>query len=121
MVLAAPLYMVAFLVQDFWLFLLIGAVAGSLVSATLPAFFTAAHAVCGSNRRAMAVAVLLFFMSLIGAGLGPVVTGIVSDFLSPHFGAQALGYSLAAMSLSMLLVAGLAFMASRHLEGDVAE
>lgn len=120
MVLAAPLYTVAFLVQDFWLFLLIGAVAGSLVSATLPAFFTAAHAVCGSNRRAMAVAVLLFFMSLIGAGLGPVVTGIVSDFLSPHFGAQALGYSLAAMSVSMLLVAGLAFMASRHLEGDVA-
>lgn len=120
MVLASPMYVVAFLVQDFWLFLLIGAVAGCLVSATLPAFFTAAHAVCGSNRRAMAVAILLFFMSLIGAGLGPVVTGLVSDWLSPQFGVLALGYSLATMSLSMLAVAGLAFMASRHIDGDVA-
>ena len=118
MVVATPLYVAAFMVQNFWLFLLIGAVAGCLVSATLPAFFTATHAVCGAGRRAMAVAVLLFFMSLIGAGLGPVITGLVSDALQPQFGAQALGYSLALMSLSMLSVAGLAFKASRHLDND---
>jgi MFS family permease len=118
MVAATPLYVAAFMVQDFWLFLSIGAVAGCLMSATLPAFFTAAHAVCGAGRRAMAVAVLLFFMSLIGAGLGPVVTGVVSDLLRPQLGAQALGYALSLMSLSMLFVAVLAFMASRHLESD---
>ena len=118
MVAATPLYVAAFLVQNFWVFLLIGALAGCLVSAALPAFFTATHAVCGARRRAMAVAVLLFFMSLIGAGLGPVVTGVVSDLLLPHFGAQALGYALALMSLSMLVVAGLAFLSSKHLEAD---
>ena len=66
----------------------------------------------------MAVAVLLFFMSLVGAGLGPVVTGVVSDLLLPQFGAQALGYALALMSLSMLVVARLAFLSSKHLEAD---
>jgi hypothetical protein len=50
--------------------------------------------------RAMASAILLFVLNLIGLGLGPMVTGFVSDWLTPTFGTDALRY---AMSLTVLV------------------
>lgn len=109
MLVGTPFYLASFLIPSFWAFLLLGGIGATLVAAALPATFVAAHAVCGSKRRAMEVAILLFFMSLIGAALGPVATGLVSDWLQPRFGAMGLGYALALMSLSMPAVAMLLF------------
>jgi NADH:ubiquinone oxidoreductase subunit 2 (subunit N) len=44
--------------------------------------------------RAMASAVLLFVLNLIGLGLGPMFTGFVSDFLTPEYGVDGLRYAL---------------------------
>lgn len=60
---------------------------GFIVSAAAyPPMYTLLHAICGSARRVMAVAVALFVANLFGIGLGPVAVGVVSD----HFG-RAMG------------------------------
>lgn len=75
----------------------------------LPVFFggwylapciTATHFLVGIRMRAMASAILLFMINLIGLGLGPMITGFVSDFLTPSFGDDALRY---AMSVTVLV------------------
>ena len=44
--------------------------------------------------RAMASAILLFVLSLIGLGLGPLFAGFLSDTLRPEYGEESIRYSL---------------------------
>jgi len=46
------------------------------------------------RMRAIAAAGLLFVLNLIGMGLGPMLVGVLSDFLKPQLGAEALRYAL---------------------------
>lgn len=75
----------------------------------LPVFFggwylapclASTHFLVGLRMRAMASAVLLFMLNLIGLGLGPMMTGFVSDLLTPNFGDDGLRY---AMSITVLV------------------
>ncbi len=53
------------------------------------------HFLVGIRMRAMGSAVLLFVLNLIGLGLGPMLTGYVSDWLTPTYGTDALRYAMA--------------------------
>jgi MFS family permease len=53
------------------------------------------HFLVGIRMRAMGSAVLLFVLNLIGLGLGPMLTGYVSDWLTPAYGADGLRYAMA--------------------------
>tara|TARA_R110002072_G_scaffold64_8_gene397 strand:- start:1384 stop:2736 length:1353 start_codon:yes stop_codon:yes gene_type:complete len=44
--------------------------------------------------RALASAILLFVLNLIGLGLGPVAAGALSDLLKPEYGEMSIRYSL---------------------------
>ena len=46
------------------------------------------------RMRAMASAVLLFILNLIGLGLGPTIVGVLNDVLHPRFGDEAIRVSL---------------------------
>ena len=71
-----------------------------------PAMYSALHFVCGSKRRAMAVAVAFFFANLIGLGLGPVITGSLSDmFAATRGSAEGLRYALMIV-MTVLVPAG---------------
>ncbi|MGE0556313.1 MAG: hypothetical protein AB7R55_23030 [Gemmatimonadales bacterium] len=96
------------------------AVGDLLLAAAVPSMFAALHAVCGSARRAMSVAVVFFFANLIGAGLGPIVTGRLSDTFAPSVG-SADGLRYAMMIVMMLFVPCGWFMlrAGRNLARDV--
>ena len=59
-----------------------------------------------ARRLAQATALFVMGMSLLGVGLGPLVTGMLSDYFTPIAGSEALRYSLAA-SMSLLLLAAL--------------
>ena len=72
------------------------------------------------RMRAIAAAVLLFVLNLIGLGLGPQIVGIVSDLLTPIFGIEALRYALMAVFLGNLWSAFHYYIASRHLRADLA-
>lgn len=62
-----------------WITLLL---ASLFTGGALPPIFAALHFVCGSQRRATAVAIMFFFGNLIGLGLGPLLTGAASDILA---------------------------------------
>jgi len=72
------------------------------------------------RMRAVASAILLFVMNIIGLGLGPQITGILSDLLSVHFGNDSMRYSL-------LLVVSIIgpwsayhyFVAGKYLDADL--
>jgi predicted MFS family arabinose efflux permease len=100
--LAAPLYILAFAVNDLWVFMALIFIADVLLIGGSPPVFAAIHAICGSRRRAMAIGLVLFSATLFGGGFGPLLTGALSDALSASYGADGLRYSL--MSVMTLLV-----------------
>jgi len=82
--------------------------------------FAQVQGLVGLRMRAVASALLLFLLNIIGLGLGPMFTGILSDLLRESFGDDSLRYSL-------LLVGAVIgpwsayhyFIAGRHIEADL--
>jgi MFS family permease len=107
-----------FATKSFALALTLGGAAGLVLAGAVPALFTVLHEICGSARRAMAVALLFFFANLFGLGGGPLLTGGISDALSPHYGNEALRYALMAVMLLLLPASWLLYRCGQHLGAD---
>ncbi|MGH6613365.1 spinster family MFS transporter [Sphingomonas sp.] len=115
---SCPLYELGLLTNTFGVFLAMVFIAGVGLSAAAPAMFSALHLVCGSARRAMAVAIAFFFANLLGLGFGPLITGALSDLFTAQFGPVGLRYALMA-ALALLIPAGIAlWLGGRTLEAD---
>jgi predicted MFS family arabinose efflux permease len=72
------------------------------------------------RMRAVASAILLFVINLIGLGLGPQTVGMLNDLLHPRFGAGAVRYSLGAVVLVTSLWASVHFaLGARTLRADL--
>jgi predicted MFS family arabinose efflux permease len=110
-----------FLIDDLGWFLAISTLGGILLYASLPAAFAAVHAVCGSARRATAIALLLFFGNLLGFGLGPVVTGALSDMFSASVGPTGLRYALLLVMALTVPTAIMMFSAAGAVRGDLED
>src|SRR3546814_14413074 len=65
LVIAVPLYIGCFYSGSLFLMVLFAFLGGILLAGAIPAIFAAMHLVCGSARRAMAVAIAFFFANLI--------------------------------------------------------
>jgi hypothetical protein len=70
--------------------------------------------------RALASALLLFILNLVGLGLGPLVVGFLNDLLEPRFGPEAIRYSLLIVTLSGGLAAPLFYLGGRHYAEDLS-
>ena len=55
------------------------------------------------RTRALAAALVMFTLNLLGLGLGPLVVGALSDALSPALGQESLRYALLAVPVSFAL------------------
>ena len=62
-----------------------------------------------ARQRAFAGALLLLVFNIVGLGLGPFLTGALSDYLAPGLGADSLRWALVA-SLSFSGIAGCAYI-----------
>ncbi|MEQ9142837.1 MAG: MFS transporter [Parvibaculaceae bacterium] len=71
------------------------------------------------KMRAVASALLLFILNIIGLGLGPQAVGIVSDLLEPTYGAESLRYALLVMTPLGLWGALHFYLAARTLSTDL--
>lgn len=73
-------------------------VAATFCAALMIAYYgpilASTQSVVDPSTRAFSNAVLLLSFNLFGLGLGPWVTGLISDALTPAFGDQALRYAL---------------------------
>ena len=63
---------------------------------------------------------LLFVINIVGLGVGPAVTGWLSDLLEPRFGSDSLGYALLIVSMA-LAGAGYEFWRASHTLADDLE
>lgn len=114
---AVPIYELAMISNEPVMFYAATFVGALGLSAAVPAIFTLLHRICGSARRATAVAILFFFGNLIGLGFGPVITGALSDHFTAAYGAVGLRYAIM-IALLALAPSGLALWAAA---GSVAE
>jgi predicted MFS family arabinose efflux permease len=90
-----------------WLFIfpvyLVGSWGMSLAFFVVPAIFSnfylattfaQTQGLVGLRMRGVASALMLFILNIIGLGLGPQVTGILSDLLAADFGQDSMRYAL---------------------------
>ena len=78
------------------------------------------HSLVGLRMRAQASAILFFVLNLIGLGIGPWATGLLSDYLRPEFGNQSIRYALVTMVLVNIWCATHYYLATRTLREDLA-
>ena len=72
------------------------------------------------HMRALASAILLFILNLIGLGLGPLFAGFLSDQLRPEFGIESIRYALLIVAIGGNVWAALHYyLASRTLREDL--
>ncbi len=116
--LGLPFGIAIYLVPDSALvFALIG-VPALMGSVYLPPTYAMTQGLVEVKMRTVASALLLFVINLIGMGLGPVLAGAISDYLTPTYGQNALAYSLLALSLLNVWAAAHYWIAGYYYEAD---
>jgi MFS family permease len=81
--------------------------------------FAMTQALATLRMRSVATSLLLFIQTLIGNGLGPSVTGLISDFLSTSFQQNSLRYALVIIGVVNLWAALHYLLGSRTLRQDL--
>ncbi len=82
--------------------------------------FAMTQALAPPHMRAMASAVLLFILNMIGMGLGPLAVGMLSDALEPSYGIESIRYALLAVVASCAAWSVLHYLlAARTLRTDL--
>jgi predicted MFS family arabinose efflux permease len=71
------------------------------------------------RMRALASAILLFILNMIGLGLGPLLVGIVSDALAPAHGPLSIRYALMIVAASKFIAIWMFWAASKSLVKDL--
>ena len=102
MVAVFPLFSMFLMFDDYRIALVFFFIAWAILTMGYTPIFAAVQAVAGSSRRAIAVAFLFVSTTLIGNGIGPVATGVISDRLAPQYGDESLRYSM--MIIMVLLL-----------------
>ena len=69
--------------------------------------------------RAVASSIMIFFLNLIGMGLGPQAVGIISDLLTPEYGPEGLRWSLLIVLSSKFVSIALFVLAARYVIIDL--
>ena len=81
--------------------------------------FAMLQALAPPGMRAMSTAIMMFVANLIGMGAGPLVVGALNDLLAPHYGQDAIRFTLMFV-VSLNVFAGLFFwLAARTLREDL--
>jgi hypothetical protein len=80
-----------------------------------------AQALVSPRMRAFTSATLVLVTNILGMGLGPLVTGAISDRLTPIYGANGLRYAMASMLVMDLVAAACFFRSAHHLKTEMPD
>lgn len=83
-----------------------------------PAFGTIQN-LAPTRMRALASAILLFILNIIGLGLGPFLVGVMSDLLAPQFGEESLRYAILIATAAYFWAGAHFFLAGKTIEADL--
>ena len=116
-----PFAAFTYLYHDPQIALAVYAVAYVLGHAYLAPMFAMTQALVSIRMRALAASILLFILNIIGLGLGPQLTGILSDtFLQfTDFGIDSLRYAMLAVLMFNVVSAALYIVAAKFLVSDL--
>lgn len=78
------------------------------------------HTLVPPAMRAVTSAILFFVINIIGLGLGPLTTGLLSDFYAPRFGEDSLRYAMLTVGVLGSPAVLMYILAARHLPADLA-
>lgn len=100
-------------VSDFWMlgsikvpFSMVFAVLFGFLGAWFPTLsYSAVSQIVTASERSVAAAVLNLFMTLLGVGVGPLVTGVLSDYFAQTHGTAGLRWALSGVTCMFLLTA----------------
>ncbi len=81
--------------------------------------YSAVQGLVAPQARAMAAAVLLFFQNLIGLGLGPLLFGMLSDWMRPSLGDDSVQWVLYSAALLGVIPAFFFWRCSLHLDREL--
>jgi hypothetical protein len=81
--------------------------------------FASAQSLASPGMRAIASAIIIIGLSVIGASIGPYVAGVLSDALMPLVGKFSLRYALCIGCFTNVWAAVHLWIASRNLNADL--
>jgi MFS family permease len=112
-------YTAGVLQHDWRAFVACAMVSMLLVGISGPAIYAALYGVVGVKQRATGIAIMGFFVNLIGTGFGPLWIGMLSDYLAPTLFAESLRYALLSLGLIKIWSVIHFLLAAKHLEHDM--
>jgi len=110
------------------LFLLGGTRAEWVVGYGLTSFFLLMHQapvfavalnVSRVRMRAVSISILVFFATLVGQVVGPLMIGVLNDLLEPSFGDLSIRYSMLFLAATAVLAGVLFWLAANTVEADI--
>ena len=119
--LAVPFSMFVYLWPDYVVALSVAAIPGMLGAYYLGPTFALTQAMATLRMRALAASIMLFITNLIGMGLGPQFTGILSDLLSAYtdLGTESLRWALVCVLMANVASTVFYFLAAKDLKYDL--
>jgi len=90
------------------------------VNAYLGPSFAVTQTLSPVRMRALASALLLFAINIVGLGLGPQMVGALSDLLRPALGDESLRYAILAGCMTYFVAALFFALAGRAARADFA-
>ena len=119
--LRAPLFITAYFAPTPGLAIACLILPGFLGNSFTGPVYATIQSLAPTRTRAIASAWMLFVISLVGFGLGPLAIGMASDALTPAFGTRGLGYAISIAAIGEIVSVGLFLMAARRLPRVNAE
>lgn len=120
MVAYAP-FALGFLYFEAWPLALANLVPAALMmGASVPGMHVATQALAPPHLRALASAVTLLVLSVVGSGLGPFAVGVMNDLLRERLGDEAVRYTLSIVGLTSVWSGVHYWLAERTLARDLA-
>ena len=121
-IVSVPFSVFAYLYHDPWIALWVLSIHYFLGAYYLGPTFSLTQGLVGLRMRALAASILLFILNIIGLGLGPQFTGIISDVLNvtTDLAEHSLRWALVISLIFNVISATLYFLAARHIREDLA-
>lgn len=121
-ILSTSVFMVMmFLAKTSSMALLLFVLPAATMNVYLAPVLSQAQSLVALRMRATTSALVLLIINVIGLALGPPITGVLSDMLEPHFGAESMRYSLLIVSSVILPWAVWHYYrAGEWIDGDLA-
>jgi hypothetical protein len=116
-----PFQFTSYLSHDLWVVVPSFCVMFIFASMFFGPSFAVTQGLATLRTRSVATSILLFVQTFIGLGLGPLIVGMVSDYLKPTYGdAVSLAYGLVIVGLANIWAAGHYFWGARTIRENFA-